>query len=109
MLMKRIDHSEREKEMLKKVGAEYELFRYKMLSKSVQEVYNACRCISFYECVYEYFQYFEKISTDFVNAANHSEAVLAELWEIYLKYEYLRIENWEEIEELLNVYVMERK
>lgn len=79
-----------------------------MLQKSVREVYNACRCISFYECVYEYFQYCEKISTDFVNATNHSEAVLAELWEIYLKYEYLGIENQKEIEELLNVYVMER-
>lgn len=45
--MKRKDHPEKEKELLKKVRTEYGLFRYRMLLCLVQEVYNSCRVICF--------------------------------------------------------------
>ena len=106
MPMKRGNHPEKEREMLKKIHTEHELFHYKMLSIPAEEIYQACRKICFFECVYEYFQY-EETSEEFVNAAWQGEAVLAELWEIYLKYEYLGMDTWEEIEGILAVYVRE--
>ena len=57
MPMKRGDRLESEKRMLKKINTEHMLFQYKMLSGAAQEVYNACRKICFYECVFGYFQY----------------------------------------------------
>ena len=55
-MYKRRDPSEKEKQLLKVIGREYELFKYKMLSRSVQEIYDSCNAIRFYECMYEYFQ-----------------------------------------------------
>ena len=104
MLLRRSGHSERENEMLRKIETEYSLFRYKMLSDSTQEVYDSCRKICFYECINEYFQYSREISADFVNATRQSDKILAELWQIYLKYEYLGMDTWEEIEDILNTY-----
>ena len=109
MPMKRKDHPEKEKELLKKVKTEYELFRCKKLLCPAQEVYDSCRVISFYECMYEYFQYCEKISRDFINASGKDDWVLAQLWELYLKNEYLRADTWAEIEGLLNAYVDRQK
>ena len=107
--MKRKDHPEKEKELLKKVQTEYELFRYRMLLSPVREVYNACRVICFYECLHEYFKYCEKISSDFINASAGEEQVLAQLWGLYLENEYLRADTWDEIEGMLNTYVVEQK
>lgn len=104
MPMKRGDRPEKEKEMLQKIRTEYELFYYKTLSRTPQEIYHACKRICFFECVYEYFQYKEEISEDFINATGQRDRILEELWEIYLKHEYLGMDTWEEIEELLEVY-----
>lgn len=109
MPMKRKDHPEKEKELLRKVKTEYELFRCKKLLCPVQEVYDSCRVICFYECMYEYFQYCEKISRDFINASGKDDWVLAQLWELYLENEYLRADTWGEIEGLLNAYVDRQK
>lgn len=109
MLMKRKDHSEKEKELLKKIKTEYELFRYRMLLCPAGEIYNSCRVICFYECLYEYFQYSEKINRDFINASYKKEWVLAQLWDIYLENEYLRADTWGEIEGILNAYVNGQK
>lgn len=103
--MKRKEHSEKERELLKKVRTEYEMFRYRMLLCPAQEVYNSCRVICFYECLYEYFRYCEKINRDFINVSYKKEWVLARLWEIYLENEYLKADTWDEIEEILNAYV----
>ena len=107
MTMKCGNHSEKEKELLKKIHTEHELFHYKMLSMTPEEIYQGCKQICFFECAYEYFRYKEEISEEFVHAAWQGEAVLAELWGIYLKYEYLGMDTWEEIEEILAVYVRE--
>lgn len=107
--MKRKDHPEKERKMLKKVQTEYELFRCHMLLSPVREVYNSCRIICFYECLYEYFRYCEEISRDFINASAGEEQILSQLWDIYLKNEYLGADTWGEIEGLLNAYVDRRK
>lgn len=109
MRLRRSDHSEKEKEMLRKIETEYSLFRYRMLSDSVQKVYDACRKICFYECVNEYFQYSRETSADFINATGQSDKILAELWKIYLKNEYLGMDTWEDIEDILNTYTDRHK
>ena len=105
MLMRRHEHSEKEETLLQKISKEYTLFRYKMLSGSVQEVYNQCNQIRFYECMQEYFQYKEKLPPEFVQATEGREDILQELWGIYLKYEYLRIDEWSDLEDVLKMYV----
>ena len=105
MPMKRGDRLESERKMLEKINTEHTLFQYKMFSGTAREVYKTCRKICFYECVFEYFQYSEEISTDFVSATEGSDGILAELWKIYLKHEYLRVDTWEEIGIILDVYV----
>ena len=108
MLMKRKEHTEKEKELLEKITAEYELFRCKMLLQPTWEIYNSCRSICFYECLYEYFRYCEKISRDFINASEKEDLILAQLWELYLKNEYLKADTWDEIESILRAYVDKR-
>ena len=100
MLMKRKEHTEKEKELLEKITAEYELFRCKMLLQPTWEIYNSCRSICFYGCLY-----CEKISRDFINASEKEHWVLAQLWELYLKNEYLKADTWDEIESILRTYV----
>lgn len=56
----------------------------------------------------EYFQYKEKISREFVNVSENSEYPLAEMYEIYLRYEYLDAGTWKGIGEILNVFVEEQ-
>ena len=106
--MKRKEHTEKEKELLGKITAEYELFRCKMLLQPAWEIYNSCRSICFYECLYEYFRYCEKISRDFINASEKENMILAQLWELYLKNEYLKADTWDEIESILRAYVDKR-
>lgn len=105
--MKRYESPGTEKEMLGKIKAEHELFKYRMLSGTAQEIYVSCRKICFYESLAEYFLYNEQISRDFINASTGSSRIIKELWEIYLEYEYLKADTWEEIENLLQVYVEE--
>lgn len=109
MPMKRRDRPEKEKGLLKKIHNEHELFHYKMLSMPAEEIYHACKQICFFECVYEYFQYKEEISKEFINAAWQGESVLLELWGIYLKYEYLEMDTWDGIEDILGIYVKEHR
>lgn len=105
MPMGRRERPEKEKEMLRKMGMEYELFHDRMLAQETEEIYSACRRICFFRCVYEYFQYKEEIRKDFTNVAWRADRILEELWGIYLQHEYLGMENWEDIEEILEVYV----
>ncbi len=104
LLMKRKDHSEKEKALLKKIKTEHSLFRCKMLLCPAEELYNSCRMICFYECLYEYFRYCEKINVDFIHASNKEEWILEQLWNLYLENEYLKADTWDEIESILKAY-----
>ena len=81
LLMKRKDHSEKEKALLKKIKTEHSLFRCKMLLCPAEELYNSCRMICFYECLYEYFRYCEKINVDFIHGEPSAYRILQSfLW-----------------------------
>ena len=104
LLMKRCEHSEKEKSLQRKIRNEHALFKYQMLSNPVRTVYDSCNKIRFYECMMEYFQYKEAINKEFINSSQNSVYPLAELYEIYLKYEYLHVDTWKGIEEILDVF-----
>jgi hypothetical protein len=105
--MRRREYAECEKQMIQKISMEHAIFKYKMMSASTQEIYDSCKKICFYECMQEYFVYCEQINREFVETAVQRDDILETLWNIYLKYEYLRADTWKEIEDILNVYVSE--
>jgi len=103
---KRKDPPEMQKKVLHHAEQEYRFFKYKMLSNSPKKVYERCVKIRFYECLHEYFQY-KDILDDFLEKIANEGTVYGTLWTIYLKYEYLGVGTWEDIEELLQVYISE--
>jgi len=107
--MKRGQFSDKETRLVRKVENEFELFRYKMLSKSRKKIFEGCSKIRFYSCVYKYFIYAEDIAEPHINACLKCGDIIAELYSLYLKWEHLRCSRWEDIEELLNVLVREQE
>ena len=103
--MKRGEFSQKEHELMKRIENEFELFKYKMLSKTNLEIYENCSKICFYCCIYEYFIYAEDFKAEHIQACLKSDNVIADLYAIYTKYEYLRYDRWEDINELLNMLV----
>lgn len=107
LVHKRQEHSEKENQVLKVVEIVYNLFKYRMLSRTRSEIYESCNLIHFYECLWEYFIYTEKIELEFVRKVKIRDDLIEELYGYYLKTEYLSIERWAGIEELLRCYVAE--
>ncbi len=101
---KRQEYSETERKLLKAVETEYRLFKYKMLSGTRNEIYDSCNVIRFYECLWEYFLYSGNIGPEFVRRVKIRDDLLSQLYGYYLKTEYLSIETWSGIEELLRCY-----
>ncbi len=99
--------TDREREVLWRMEREYELFRCQMLSKGAEKVYDRCTEIYFYECLHEYFLYKEEISTEFLETVSKEPEIYRVLWEMYLKYEYLEVGTWENVDEMLRVYCKE--
>ena len=100
--MKRGEFSKEERELIKRIKTEYELFKYKMLSKTNIEIYDRCNIIRFYECIYEYFMYAEALNSNHINVCLKYENVISVLYDLYLKYESLECSTWEDIEEILD-------
>lgn len=107
--MRRGDMSDREIELLKRIETEHTIFKYRMLASTAAEVYENCNIIRFYECIYEFFQYAEDIEKEYTNACLRYENVIETLYQLYMKYEYLRYSRWEDIEEMLSTLVEEQK
>lgn len=107
--MKRGVFSENFSKLIKAAKDEFELFRYKTLSRSRKEIFEACSRIAFYSCIYEYFLYAEEISEKHIRACLNCGEIIASLYQIYLKYEYLQYSRWEDIEEILDVLVREQE
>lgn len=103
--MKRGLFSEKEIRLIHSIEQEFELFQYRTLSKSRKKIFEACCEIRFYSCIYEYFLYAEEIADDHIEACLKCENAIAELYDLYLKCEYLRCDRWEDIEELLDMFV----
>ena len=102
---KRRKLAEKEEQLLKVIGREYELFKYKMLSRSSHEIYDSCNAIRFYECMYEYFLYNEGMEPKYRDKVAVKDGLLEELYAFYLAHEYVSVETWPDIEELLRCYV----
>lgn len=107
--MKRGVFSENVISLGRAVKQEFELFRYKMLSKSREEIFEGCNIIRFYSCIYEYFLYKEEMEEAHIKACLKCGDVIDTLYHLYMKYEYLRYSRWEDIEELLDVLVREQE
>ena len=108
-VLRRKECGEKEKRFLRKVKREHSLFKYQMLSGTNREIYDSWNKICFYENLIEYFLYKEDIDEEIVEAGLQAEDLLDELYHVYLKYEWLQITSWEKIEEILTVYVGEKK
>lgn len=102
-MMKRGVFSNNKRKLLLKVEAEHELFKYKMLASPVKDVYESCNEIRFYECVYEYFRYCESITEEYMEACLKESEIISALWRTYMENEYLKIDTWEDIEDLILV------
>ena len=107
--MKRGLFSEKEIQLVHHIEKEFELFKYRMLSRSRKKIFEACHEIRFYSCIYEYFLYAEDIADSHIKACLKCEYAIAELYDLYLKYEYLRCSRWEDIEGLLDMFVSRQK
>lgn len=107
--MRRGDMPDREIELMKRIETEHTIFKYRMLASTAAEVYENCNVIRFYECIYEFFQYAGDIEKEHVNACLHYENIIEALYQIYIKYEYLRCSRFEDIEEMLSALVEEQK
>lgn len=103
--MKRGLFPEKEIQLVHHIEKEFELFKYQMLSKSRKKIFEASCEIQFYSCIYEYFLYAEDIADNYIKACLKCDNAIAELYDLYLKYEYLRCSRWDDIEELLEVFV----
>ena len=53
--------------------------------------------------------YSEEIENSYLSACLKCENIIATLYSLYLEYEYLRYNRWEDIEEILNVLVREQE
>ncbi len=76
-----------------------------MLSKSNTEIYDKCDIIRFYHCIYEYFIYSSDIDKTHISSCLKCDDIIGSLYQIYNTYEYLKCERWEDIEEILDVFV----
>lgn len=107
--MKRGVFSDTERQLRKQIETEYELFKYKMLSKSNIEIYDKCNVILFYHCIYEYFTYSQDLDKSYISVCLKYDEIIDTLYHIYTTYEYLRYERWEDIEEILNVLIRKQE
>lgn len=104
MQMKRGIFSDEERMLYRKVEQEHDLFMYKILASTAEIIYGNCGQIRFYECVYEYFMYVEKIERKHILACLKCGNIMQTLYEVYLKREYLDYSTFEKIRELLDVF-----
>lgn len=107
--MRRGDMPDREIELMKRIETEHTIFKYRMLASTAAEVYENCNVIRFYECIYEFFQYAGDIEKEHVNACLQYENIIEALYQIYIKYEYLRCSRFEDIDEILSALVDEQR
>ena len=108
-MQRRKEYTDQEQRFLQKIQTEHSLFKFKMLSGTNREVYDSCNIIRFYETLYEYFLYKESLDQSIVEIGLQEDDVLDGLYQTYLKYEWLQVGTWEEIGQLIMVYVTEHR
>lgn len=106
-MYRRKEYEEKEIQFLYKIEQKHNIFKYSMLSKTPQEIYDACNEIYFYECMYEYFMYNENISKKFMSCVYNDKDIMQVLKHIYNKYEFLSFDKWCDIDEIINCYMQD--
>lgn len=97
--------SDDEQRFRQRMEHEYDYFKYRMLASSRNEIYNQCNKIRFVECLHEYMIYNHEISRKHIDAlVVCSGSMYEELYVAYLKNEATKVETWDDIEDLLNVF-----
>ena len=91
------------------VKIEYSVFKHKMLSSCSRIIYDSCSIIRFYECMHEYFEYNENISSKVIKLLEDKKDLIASLYQFYLKHEELEIGTWDHIDTLLEMYISYNK
>lgn len=100
------DSTERTKNIfLNLIKKEYAVFRYTMLTNCPKSIYDSCVIIRFYECIHEYFLYNTSIDVRIIDAFSGNEDIINTLYHFYLKHEDLDVGTWEDIDELLLMYI----
>ncbi len=107
--MRRGEHPDREIQLITVAEREFELFKYKMLSKSRKRIFDDCGRIRFYSCIYEYLMYVDDIKKEHIEVCLRYDRPIAELYRVYQDHEHLRYDRWEDIEDLLDVLVHEQE
>lgn len=92
-----------DKQYQENVQKEYQKYREHILELSSEQVYERCGEIYFYHCMYDYFMCNEKLSNVVIKEMEENKNLIAECWEIYLKYQELSCSSWMNIDELLKI------
>ena len=92
--------------IISNIQHEHTLFKSVMLSKSKQTIYDSCNIIRFYECIYEYFKYNEGIDENILCYFSEQKDILSSLYHFYMKHEECAVGTWEEIDEMLDMYII---
>lgn len=91
----------------KNVQREYGKFREQILSLPPEQIADMCSKIYFYKCLYDYFMYNENISDSVIEKMKSNKNLIVECWNVYLKYENLSCNSWDNIDELVKILEME--
>mgnify|MGYP000850579443 FL=1 len=89
-----------------RIRREYNRFQYQMLKKKKEEIMEKCEKIRFYGCIKEFFQYNEGIPQEIFSFLSKQKDIIHSMWEIYLKYEQLSCESWDQIEKLIGFWMV---
>lgn len=98
--------SDQEQKLRQRAEQEYDYFKYRMLASSRNEIYNQCNKIRFVECLHEYVLYNREIPAAYMDALLGCNGnMYEELYTVYLKNESTRVATWDDIEELIRVFI----
>ena len=90
------------KRVVRKIQKEFYDFKHKLIRKgSKTEIFENCTKICFYSCVKEYFELNKDIPFPYMQTAYHLNGFLDLAWRYFLKYEELRYDTWEALDDLM--------
>ena len=95
--------------LLNKIEDEYQGFKESLIHESTNLVWEKCHQIYFYSSIHEYFMYNRDIPKEIMYALDEKQNIIAECWQMYLLKEELSVYTWQNITDILELCVAERK
>lgn len=95
--------------LLNKIEDEYQGFKESLIHESTNLVWEKCHQIYFYSSIHEYFMYNRDIPKEIMYALDEKQNIIAECWQMYLSKEELSVYTWQNITDILELCVAERK